>query len=449
MGRFFWKKLYTTSNSYRNSYRLWQGREETDEDEESVSYRPPKITEQDASDTSSNQFQEDPQTSNRKDSERIYIQGLGHYGTLVAHAIAGLPHRPPITLLLHTATFHQWERNDRCTEVLYNKTGEKRRDYEIELLRPDWSTEEAVLPDAPNYQGDGTESNIILQLILSVRPQYTLFALSEVAHRLTHDSTVLFLQNGMGMVDEVNEKIFPDEKTRPTYVVASISHQVDSRPPNPFSVNHTGMGTTALGILPRRSMHRFRTVGGLDKVAFSARHLLRTLTRIPELAAVGFIPTDMLQWQLEQLAIAAIIGPLTTLVNCRRGEIFDVVHLIRTTRLLLSEISLVIRSLPELQGIANVTKRFSPDRLEALIRNICDRSPNEITTMLQDVRDGRLTSIEYLNGYIVRRGEELGLRCTMNYLLIQMIHGKGILQRHWDERELPLQSRRPPDYPNS
>lgn len=436
VGRSFRKKPYTTSNAHR----LWPGIK----DDPSVGYRVHGNTEQELPDTdvsslSSNRFPAGSQTSNRKDSERIYILGLGHYGTLVAHAIAGLPNRPSVTLLLHTMTkLHQWESNDRCTEVLRNKTGEKRRDYSVELLRPDNSTEAAELPGAPNHK-DVAEPEIIYQVILSVKPQFTLYALSKITDRLTKDSTILFLQNGMGMVDEVNEKIFPDERTRPTYMVATISHEVATTPLNPFSVNHSNMGTTALGILPRGSMHQVRTVGGLNKVASSALHILRTLTRIPELAAVGFIPTDILQWQLEQVAIKAIIYPLTTLLNCRRGEIFDETHLIRTTRLLLAEISLVIRSLPELQGVANVTMRFSPDRLEAIIRNVCSRSSDETSPMFLDVKDGRVTSINYLNGYIVRRGEELGLRCTMNYLVIQMVQGKGILQRRRDSNELPFQ----------
>lgn len=436
LGRFSWKQPYTTSNLHQG----WPG----SLNDQSSNHSAPKIGEQEVRDTETplinpNHIQEGLQTSNQEDPERICVLGVGRYGTLFAHAIAGLPNRPPISLLLHSkAKLHEWEDNDCCTKVLYDKVGEERRNYKVELLPPG-PLLKGGLPREGDQFGYPTEPNTIHQLILSVKPQFAVYALSSIADRLTQDSTILFLQNGMGVVEEVNRQMFPEEMTRPTYMVATISHQVAMIDSNPFGLNLMGMGSTALGFLPRHSMHQQRTVGRLGQVAPSARYLLRTLTRIPELAAVGFIPTDILQLQLEQLAINAIIEPLTALLECCRGEIFHERPIIRTTRLLLAEISLVIRSLPELQGVANVTMRFSPDRLEALARMFCRLTPKETSLTLQEVRAGRLSSLDYLNGYIVRRGEELGLRCTLNYLLMQMVHGKGAMQRTRNIGDLPLQ----------
>lgn len=389
-------------------------------------------------------------------SQRIYILGAGNLGKFVAHAIAGIPKRPPLTLLFRShAMLKAWEESDRSIEVVTDGMGEKRGDFKVEVLTSperDLSSipvsglaDEFAMPRSAslneNHQIDSLAvPGIIYQVILSVKAPMTVQALSGIADRLTHDSTILFLQNGVGMVDEVNEKLFPNEATRPNYIVGVITHGVNSTPAKAFSVVHAGSGTMALGILPRRSMLQPRTFAdAITYVAPSARYLLRTLTRTAELAAVGFAPTDILQLQTEKLAVNAVINPLTVMFDCKNGELLCSLDITRVIRLLLAEISLVLRSLPELQGVPNVTMRFSPERLESMVSTISDTTAGNISSMLQDVRAARVTEIDYLNGYIVRRGEEMGIKCVMNYMLMQMVKSKGWIARKRLEEYVPMQ----------
>jgi 2-dehydropantoate 2-reductase len=54
--------------------------------------------------------------------------------------------------------------------------------------------------------------------------------------------------------------------------------------------------------------------------------------------------------------------------------------------------------------------------------------------MLADARAGRQTEIDYINGWIVKRGEEIGVRCLMNYMLMQIVKGKtGMISREVSE----------------
>jgi 2-dehydropantoate 2-reductase len=145
-----------------------------------------------------------------------------------------------------------------------------------------------------------------------------------------------------------------------------------------------------------------------------------------------------LQIQLDKLAVNCIINPLTALLDARNGAILNNYALTRTMRLLLSEISLVIRSLPELQYIPNVSQRFDPGRLETVVVAVAHRTSDNVSSMLADTRQGAHTEIDYLNGWIVRRGEELGIRCAMNYMVMQLIKGKSMVVQHDMEEELPL-----------
>ena len=107
-------------------------------------------------------------------------------------------------------------------------------------------------------------------------------------------------------------------------------------------------------------------------------------------------------------------------------------------RLLLAEISLVIRSLPELQNVPNVQSRFDPGRLELYAVQVVSATPENLSSMLQDVRAGKETEIDYINGYIIRRGEELGIRCIMNYMLMHMLKAKHQIVAQDDSDRLPI-----------
>ncbi len=413
-------------------------------------------------------FESHPDTApwkyRRKVQRRIHILGAGALGKFVAHALAGIPNPPPMTLLFRRpGSLVSWQERGCSIQVTTGGMMETRRGYEVELVprlgapqknklnegsyhesetepAPENTQEEAeVVPFRGNEQdADANEHTIqepnsepIYSLIVSVKAPETAKAVLSVAHRLTRDSIILFLQNGMGMVEEVNEKVFPDEETRPNYVVGVISHGVYPR--GPFSVVHAGIGTTAISLLPRKPGQP-----QAQRYTPSAGHLLRTLTRTPVLAAVSFAPTDLLQMQFEKLAINAIINPLTVMFDCRNGEILYNASISRVMRLLLAEISLVIRSLPELQNVPNVKMRFAPDRLEAQVVSVAAKTADNLSSMQQDVEAGRLTEIDYISGYIIRRGEELGIKCVTNYMLLHMVKGKSFKVKKKDDELLPM-----------
>jgi 2-dehydropantoate 2-reductase len=57
--------------------------------------------------------------------------------------------------------------------------------------------------------------------------------------------------------------------------------------------------------------------------------------------------------------------------------------------------------------------------------------------MCADVRAGRRTEVEFINGYVVKRGEEVGVKCVMNYLMMQLVKGKhAMVDRERNEEVL-------------
>ncbi len=367
------------------------------------------------------------QRQGRGVDRRIYILGTGNIGKLVAHALSRIPSRPQITLLFHKLELMDtWEAHGRTIELITNGLSERGGPFDVEVALPE-RTIKPVSESAQEYYAEtegANERSPINNLILTVKAPQTVSALSAIKDRLSRQSTIVFLQNGMGVVDAVNEQLFPDVETRPNYMLGIITHGVHSE--SPFSIVHAGMGTTALGYLARHPLSATHQDGHRlpQEMPQTARYLLRTLTRTPLLAAVGFSQTDLLQLQLEKLAVNAIVSPLTVMLDAKNGDVLSNFAMTRVMRLLLAEISLVIRSLPELRGVSNVRMRFSPGRLESLAVSVMRKTSENVSSMLQDVRNGKQTEIDYVNGYIVKRGEEMGFKCVMNYMLLQLVKGK-------------------------
>lgn len=401
--------------------------------------------------------------------------GVGNVGKFVAHALRGIPNPPPVTLL-----FSRWDRLNEWNEsrqqltVITEGDSESREgfDAEISIPRIRFHGKEVGIHNHLKGATDGTSTGTaaeesdtpkvlsgeslepISSLIVCSKAPFVLQALSAVKHRLHKDSVICFMLNGMGTVDEVNREIFPDPETRPHYMYGINSHGMHSVPGDPFATVHAGFGTISLGILPHerdrsptspyKPTTKFKAcqsdpveynprptshTAESDAVRWTPNHryLLRTLLRTPVLTAAAFSPPDLLQLQLEKLAINCVINPLTVLLDARNGSILYNYNLTRTLRLLLAEISLVIRSLPELASIPNVSARFDAGRLETRVVGVANATRDNISSMLADARAGRETEIEYLNGWIVRRGEELGMRCVCNYMMVTLVKGKANL----------------------
>lgn len=416
----------------------------------------------------------EPKAEARK---RIHILGIGSIGMLVAHSLRGIPDPPPVTLLFHRIAYAKdWQDGRQEITLVTEGQEDARSGFDSEMAIPSFRRHDKIVSAAEAErldnlsredidEGSRLDEQIqelpddeifelnkgppIHNVIVTVKAPATVSALSAIKHRLSADSTILFLQNGMGIIEEVNEQVFPNPLTRPHYLLGINSHGVNSQ--KSFVATHAGFGTISLG-MPVRRLSKAPSPALLASdeyedgssnyndvdMAPSSRYLLRTLTRVPVLAAVGFSPTDLLKAQLDKLAVNCILNPLTALLDCRNGMLLYNMAMTRCMRLLLSEVSSIFIRLPELQGLPNTNTRFSPERLETLAVGVANKTGQNISSMLADVRRGNQTEIEYINGYVVKRGEELGIHAGFNYMVQQLVRGKQQMVHLSDSDDLPF-----------
>lgn len=122
-------------------------------------------------------------------SKGIHILGIGNLGKYVAYALKKQCVQQPVTLLFHReGLLAEWEKAGRAIQCTSGNVPDSRGGFEAELLPP---------PANPEATGSASGGSI-RSLIVATKTHATTAALNLVKHRLDGDSSILFLQNGMG-----------------------------------------------------------------------------------------------------------------------------------------------------------------------------------------------------------------------------------------------------------
>ncbi|MCX8963937.1 2-dehydropantoate 2-reductase [Erwinia psidii] len=115
-------------------------------------------------------------------------------------------------------------------------------------------------------------------------------------------------------------------------------------------------------------------------------------------------------WQ--KLAVNCVINPLTVKYDCLNGELLE--HQQEVT-LLCNEVATVM----EREG-----QHTSRKALLAYVMDVIHTTAANTSSMLQDIRAGRRTEIDYITGYVIRRARAQGLTTPENNRLYELIKHK-------------------------
>ena len=325
-----------------------------------------------------------------------------------------------------------------------NAQRQKNAGYRGPGIAPGDMSEKLLMKAANDLLLEAEQDNRPIEcLVVTFRAGNTIKALKSVKHRLTPESTVLFfIRNGSGAIDEVNNEVFPDPSTRPHYISGVSRHGLTGR--FPFHVTHCRIGPVLLSPVPPSfpqavNVEEEEEEEEEEDWAPTTKYLLHTLTTTPALVAVTVPYTEVLQYQYERLAIYSIIDPLTALLDCRNGEPLYHMSFSRVVQLLLIEISAVICHLPELRGVPGVEHRFSVERLRQIAISTMNKTGGMSSAMTKDVHEGRILDVGHLNGFIVTRGEDLGIKCPLNYMIMQLVIAKRQIRLQREERAIPME----------
>ena len=110
--------------------------------------------------------------------------------------------------------------------------------------------------------------------------------------------------------------------------------------------------------------------------------------------------------------VNAAINPLTAICRVRNGKIVEVEELWEIARSVIEEGKEVLR----VMGMPEV------DFFE-MVREVAMKTSENRSSMLQDIENRKRTEIDFINGEIVRKAKELGLKAPVNELLVKLVKG--------------------------
>ncbi|KAG9244282.1 double-stranded DNA-binding domain-containing protein [Calycina marina] len=303
-------------------------------------------------------------------SPEIHILGTGPVGLHLAHALRGSLNPPPVTLLLHRPLLiQQWHEEGACINVVKDGVVSTRSDFNIESAStfglPDGSPDQAYPGFGPNLVHTVRQpSTKIENLIVTTRVQQTVAALDQIKARLGSHTNICLVNCGVGIVEDINTRLFPDPFNRPSYMLATNSHKI--YPINAqfkYSAKIQKPGQLIVTMLNDRE--RSRAIAVLYPAAATsvecskkersisqgwsatARYLMRTLRTNPELDATGWRHGPFMINHLQDLAINSVLGPLSVMFNTTLDKLTFNYEVTEILRYLLSEISQVILETPE------------------------------------------------------------------------------------------------------
>lgn len=368
-----------------------------------------------------------------------HVLGLGPVGCLLAHNLRRiLPHTHDISLIYKPPL-----------------PLPERGSIKVDTFGSESTSDGFLFETFQNAKQQGNEAQNpkqIQSLFVALKAHYTADALESLKYRLSANSTIVLMQNGMGLYEQLIRDVFRNPSQRPHFILASNTHGAFTI--QPYHVVHAGIGSIDFGIVPDSNGREFEAGFYDDSKLHSQRRprlsditssvdadSARYISLRDTVAALLLLEPLSTSWKpyaelqlimRRKLVVNAVINPLTALMGCRNGDLTRWPSASRIIRKICWEASLVFAAemMREMQSrgvdakdatLPSLPKSLSSGCLEEEVSRVAQLTKNNVSSMLQDIRQGKPTEIEYMNGYLINLGRELGVRMPYNLVLRDLV----------------------------
>lgn len=230
-------------------------------------------------------------------------------------------------------------------------------------------------------------------VILLVKAGRTPMALDMAMPMIGEKTVVLSLQNGLGHEDVLSRFV------RLECIALGVTAQGATLLREGY-VRHSGAGDTKIGLL--------RRCGWSEDV-------LKVLARI--FSDAGWpcsVESDIFPYIWKKLLANAGINAITALTGIKNGEICGIEGAQRLQDMAVTEAWTVAVK-------RGIKIGMTLDESLSFVRDVCERTKGNISSMLQDRLSGRLTEIDWINGAVVKQGRESGIGTPVNEVLSTLV----------------------------
>lgn len=226
-------------------------------------------------------------------------------------------------------------------------------------------------------------------ILICVKSFNTKQAIEQIKPLLQENTKIMTLQNGLGNIEIIAELVGEDR------VIGGITSEgatlIDIG-----KVRHAGHGETIIGTLDGKVPVEMRSI----REIFNKVGLLTKMSR------------DIKGLVWSKLIINVGINALTAITRLPNGKLTEFEGTKRILRDAVTEATRIAKR--------KRIKLIYDDPL-AKVEAVCESTSANISSMLQDVLRNKRTEIDFINGVIVRLGQELGIAVPTNKLLVDLI----------------------------
>ncbi|KAI1296106.1 hypothetical protein F5Y03DRAFT_387206 [Xylaria venustula] len=320
-------------------------------------------------------------------SNRVHIIGFGMHARFLAHTLTSTPGVQVDILVHHPKPLRQWGMEDRqlrvpCPQHIYDY---RDRYYET--------------PKASDYLDN---------IIIDTSSQAILPSLAELSHRIDRQTTICLLQPGLGLMEYINECLFPDPLERPNYVLGHSTHKLSQK----------RSGALYLHWVPRFADPALANSPLSLEGKHQAQHLIELL------AEPSFIT-----WKLPWLLFTSAADAICVILGCKYSQIHPNPHAMTMWEDILAESINIVSHIPELQTIPIRGEYYTNPAFRRKMRTYLVAQKHNVSPWVKQVRLGMDLPIDYFNGWLVQRAKELGLGHKYNSMAMKMVKAR-INARH-------------------
>jgi len=225
--------------------------------------------------------------------------------------------------------------------------------------------------------------------LLCVKAFNTKSAVEQIKPILGQNTKILTLQNGVGNVEIISEIAGEDK------VIAGVTSQ-GATLIAAGKIRHAGRGETIIGAIDGKIPVELRAIREVLNKAGLETKMSRDI--------------KSLIWS--KLIINAGINALTAITRLPNGKLTEYEGAKRILRGAVTEAARIAKR----KGV----KLIFDDPL-AKVEAVCESTSDNLSSMLQDVLRKKRTEIDFINGVIVRLGQEMGISVPANKLLLDLI----------------------------
>ncbi|NHK29795.1 MAG: ketopantoate reductase family protein [Asgard group archaeon] len=255
-------------------------------------------------------------------------------------------------------------------------------------------------------------------ILIVVKNNSTENVMKEIKHVLTEESLVYSMQNGFGNTD-IMEKFVPRNQ-----VIAGV----------------VGWGATKVepGLIRITSKTGDFVIGFEHQKSTDDQRLIE-MQKWLNLWRPTIVTDNILGFRWSKLIVNTIIAPLGGLLNLSLGELMGDSRVNKSMTDLKEEGLFISDALQiKLEKVDNMNvrsffyrpkakdgffKKMKNSIVSSMINRIGAKRHGKIrSSLLWDLKNGRKTEVDFLNGYIEKKGKELGYETPINSFLVKAIH---------------------------